>query len=408
MSSKKLGNGAGGLLNGNPASLLQECFACGVLVVGARQRIVACTAEAAGHLHRDAAKLLNAPLGSLPAPLARLIRETAKSGKAILNREIPLGQATALRASILPVKTGGLSETVVVLNSLTSTPVFEQNLRRLDRLAGLGTISASMAHEIKNGMVAIKTFVDVLAQKGQDLELTEIVGRELGRINGIVTQMLRFAAPNRAAFTTVRVHEVLDHSLRLMQHQINGKLISLQRHYRAEPDTVRGDDAQLQQAFMNLLINALEAMGTNGVLTVKTEMAKDEQGGRRLRINIQDTGVGIAPENLERLFEPFFTTKHNGTGLGLAISHRIAAGTSRPDPRGKRPRQGFAVQPVPAGVCSRLKREPVSARSHELSRRRFNLGRLIFIPRPGGRAGRCRRPGGPCGLALSEKVKAIV
>ena len=323
MSSKKLGNGAGGLLNGSPASLLQECFACGVLVVGARQRIVACTAEAAGHLHRDAAKLQNAPLSSLPAPLARLIRETGRSGKAILNREIPLGQATALRASILPVKTGGLSETVVVLNSLTSTPVFEQNLRRLDRLAGLGTISASMAHEIKNGMVAIKTFVDVLAQKGQDLELTEIVGRELARINAIVTQMLRFAAPNRAAFTTVRIHEVLDHSLRLMQHQINGKLISLQRHYRAEPDTVRGDDAQLQQAFMNLLINALDAMGTNGVLTVATKTMKNDQGDGQLWINIQDTGVGIAPENLDRLFEPFFTTKRNGTGLGLAISHRI-------------------------------------------------------------------------------------
>ena len=203
MSSKKLGNEAGGLSGGNPSSLLQECFACGVLVVGARKRIVACTAEAAEHLHRDAAKLLNAPLSSLPAPLARLIQETARSGKAILNREIPLGQATALRASILPVKTREPMEIVVVLNSLTSTPVFEQNLRRLDRLAGLGTLSASMAHEIKNGMVAIKTFVDLLAQKGQDTELTEVVGRELERINGIVTQMLRFGAANRSICVTI-------------------------------------------------------------------------------------------------------------------------------------------------------------------------------------------------------------
>jgi signal transduction histidine kinase len=325
MSSDKLGSkGYGGLSGGNPLSLLQECFACGVIVVGAGKRIVACTAEAAEHLHRDAAKLLNAPLSSLPAPLARLIQETARSGKAILNREIPLGHATTLRASILPVKTREPVEIVVVLNSLTSTPVFEQNLRRLDRLAGLGTLSASMAHEIKNGMVAIKTFVDLLAQKGQDTELTEVVGRELERINAIVTQMLRFAAPNRAAFTTVRIHDVLDHSLRLMQHQVSGKLISLQRHYQAEPDTVRGDDAQLQQVFMNLLLNAFEAMGTNGVLTVKTETVKGERSERQLRVNIQDTGVGIAPENLEHLFEPFFTTKKNGTGLGLAISQRIA------------------------------------------------------------------------------------
>jgi signal transduction histidine kinase len=75
---------------------------------------------------------------------------------------------------------------------------------------------------------------------------------------------------------------------------------------------------------MNLLFNALEAMGTNGVLTVGTEMMKGERSERQLRINIQDTGVGIAPENLGRLFEPFFTTKINGTGLGLAISQRIA------------------------------------------------------------------------------------
>jgi len=323
MSANASRKSATGLSDGNPASLLQECLACGVLVVGARQRIVACTAEAAEQLHRDAARLANAPLSALPAPLARLIQETAKNGRTVLNREVSLGNSTTLRASILPVKTGALSETVVVLNRLTSAPVFEQNLRRLDRLAGLGTLSASMAHEIKNGMVAIKTFVDVLAQQGQDKELTEIVGRELARINAIVSQMLRFAAPNRAAFTTVRIHEVLDHSLRLMQHQISGKLISLQRHYQAEPDTVRGDDAQLQQVFMNLLINALEAMGTNGVLTVGTELAKDEGGGARLRVNIQDTGVGIASENLERMFEPFFTTKKNGTGLGLAISQCI-------------------------------------------------------------------------------------
>ncbi|MGO8836799.1 MAG: two-component system sensor histidine kinase NtrB [Limisphaerales bacterium] len=323
MSANASRKSATGLSDGNPASLLQECLACGVLVVGARQRIVACTAEAAEQLHRDAARLANAPLSALPAPLARLIQETAESGQTVLNREVSLGNSTTLRASILPVKTGALSETVVVLNRLTSAPVFEQNLRRLDRLAGLGTLSASMAHEIKNGMVAIKTFVDVLAQQGQDRELTEIVGRELARINAIVSQMLRFAAPNRAAFTTVRIHEVLDHSLRLMQHQISGKLISLQRHYQAEPDTVRGDDAQLQQVFMNLLVNALEAMGTNGVLTVGTELAKDEGGGARLRVNIQDTGVGIASENLDRMFEPFFTTKKNGTGLGLAISQCI-------------------------------------------------------------------------------------
>jgi signal transduction histidine kinase len=323
-STKRIGE----LSIGSPLNLLQECLACGVLVVGTRGRIVACTAEAAAHLRTRAARLRNATVTSLPAPLQKLIREAAKSGKPVTNHEILLknsrGGSAKLRVSILPVKTRAVSEVVIVLNNLTSTPVFEQNMRRLDQLASLGTLSASMAHEIKNGMVAIKTFTDLLAQKGKDVELTDVVSRELQRINGLVTQMLRFAAPKHAALISVRIHDLLDHSLRLLQHQINAKLISLQRDYKADPDIVRGDDAQLQQAFMNLLLNALEAMGPNGVLTVTTGISEGKDGTRLLNVHIKDTGVGIARENLERSFEPFFTTKKNGTGLGLAISRLIA------------------------------------------------------------------------------------
>jgi signal transduction histidine kinase len=312
----------------NPAGLLQECLACGVLVVGARERITACTAEAAAHLRARAARLKNTSIQSLPAPLPELIRAAAKSGKAVTNREIeirtPRGGATTLRASILPVKTRALSQVVVVLNNLTSAPVFELNMRRLDRLASLGALSASMAHEIKNGMVAIKTFVDLLAQKNQEAELTDVVGRELQRINAIVTQMLRFAAPKAAMHAPVRAHDLLDRSLRLLQHQVSAKMILLRKDYQAQPDTVRGDDAQLQQVFMNLLLNAIEAMGANGVLSVGTEVADGDKGGRILKVYIQDNGTGIARENLARVFEPFFTTKANGTGLGLAISKRIA------------------------------------------------------------------------------------
>ena len=104
-------------------------------------------------------------------------------------------------------------------------------------------------------------------------------------------------------------------------------MISLKCDYRAMPDTVRGDDAQLQQVFMNLLLNALEALGANGELTVSTELVEGG-GARLLRIKIRDTGTGIALENLTRLFEPFFTTKKNGTGLGwrfLSASRRNTA-----------------------------------------------------------------------------------
>jgi signal transduction histidine kinase len=204
-----------------------------------------------------------------------------------------------------------------------SAPASAEKMQRLDRLANLGMLSAGMAHEIKNGMQAVKTFVDLLLEKNQDAELGEVVQHELERINAIVTQMLRIAAPASANFKILRVHEVLDHSLRLLQPQISGKLITVKKNCRAESDAVRGDDAQLQQVFMNLLLNALEAMGTNGTLTISTEIADGENGAQVLNIQIQDTGVGITLENLAHLFEPFFTTKKNGTGLGLVICQRI-------------------------------------------------------------------------------------
>jgi len=198
------------------------------------------------------------------------------------------------------------------------------NLRRLDRLANLGLVAANVAHEIKNGLVAVNTFIEVQLEKGEDREMTELVRRELKRIDALATQMLRFSAPKPAARTTVRVHELLDHSLRLLEHQLTGRMIGVKRIYQAAPDTVLGDESLLQQAFMNLLLNAAEAIGSNGELTIRTETAADSAGGRRLKIHFQDTGAGIAPEHLSRLFEPFFTTKKNGTGLGLAISRRVA------------------------------------------------------------------------------------
>jgi len=146
----------------------------------------------------------------------------------------------------------------------------------------------------------------------------------LGRIDGLVTQMLRLSAPKSSALAPVQIHRLLDLSLRLLEHQMSGRMIVLKRDYRAGSDTVRGDESQLQQAFMNLVLNGVEAIGSNGELTVRTEIAPGGPGGNTLKIYFQDTGPGIAPEHLSRLFEPFFTTKQHGTGLGLAISRRVA------------------------------------------------------------------------------------
>jgi two-component system, NtrC family, sensor histidine kinase HydH len=211
----------------------------------------------------------------------------------------------------------------IVVSSSGSAGDLQENLRRLDRLANLGLVSASAAHEIKNGLVSINVFIELLLQKGDDQEMAAVVRRELKRIDSLVTQMLRFAAPKPRAFTVINIHQVLDHSVRLLEHQMSGCMIALERDYKAENDVLRADESQLQQAFMNLLLNAVEAVGNNGTLSISTEIAAGEDGIRRLKISIRDTGMGITPENLSHLFEPFFTTKKNGTGLGLSITRRI-------------------------------------------------------------------------------------
>jgi two-component system NtrC family sensor kinase len=204
-------------------------------------------------------------------------------------------------------------------DNLPGAPAYlQQNLQRLDRLANLGLFSASIAHEIKNGLVAVNTFCEVLLEKNENPEMAGMVRRELKRIDGLVTQMLRLAAAKPTPVAAVNIHTLLDLTLRLLEHQMNGRLINLRREYHAQSEMIQGDESRLQQAFMNLLLNAVEAMGEGGELTVATE----SQGGR-LTVVIRDTGAGIAPENLEHIFETFFTTKKYGTGLGLAITQRV-------------------------------------------------------------------------------------
>jgi len=311
------------------ASVLHACLSAGVIIVDEREQILCCSPEATRLLHLPPEQIVGCELSTLPAPLQEIARQVANSGRAVGPRVLNLtgNDASNFRVSALPFRTStGQTQMVITLHDDTLAHRLESNLDRLDRLAGIGTLSAGMAHEIKNAFVAVKTFVDLLLEKNPDAELGDVVRRELRRIDTIVSQMLRFRAPARPTFATVHVHAVLDHSLRLLQHQFESKLITCNRAFTASHDAIKGDDYQLEQAFVNLLFNALEAMSPSGTLLVTTETieAADENPTRRqVRVTVADDGIGISPENMSRLFEPFFTTKQNGTGLGMAITRRI-------------------------------------------------------------------------------------
>jgi two-component system sensor histidine kinase HydH len=319
------------------ANALRDLSVCGVILIDGQNKITTLTEEARQILDLNEEQTSRATLEALPAPLRKIVRETLSSGRRVAGRQVDLKTSgrgvVTVRVSAIPAQPGREgSGVVVVVNDLTCAKRLEQNLCWIDRLANIGTLSASMAHEIKNALVAGKTFIDLLLEKHQDAELVEVVRREMGRIDAIVSRMLKFAGPARPTFGEVGLHEVLERSLRLVQPQLEGKLIALSRSFQAAPDRVNGDECQLQQAFVNLFLNALEALGPSGTLTVATEIISPGDGRARpgdaaapsqLRITIQDNGTGIPPENMGRLFEPFFTTKPNGTGLGLPITRRI-------------------------------------------------------------------------------------
>lgn len=316
---------------------LHDCLSPGVIVVSHREQLITCNPDACRLLGVTPDFPPGASLRLLPAGLQQIIREVFAHQGAIADREVALrvdgAHTRKLHVNALPLPSGtGSPQVLVVLNDITGFAQLEQTVARLDRLATIGTLSASMAHEIKNALTAVKAFVDLLLEKNKDSELATIVGREMNRVNSIVRQLLKFGSPAGPARTTVRLHDVLDHSLRMVQHQLDGKLISINRSFNAASDSLQGDDCQLEQVFVNLFLNAIEATGSNGTLTVATELLANLPPGvvlpqpvseSHLQVIVADTGAGIAPEHLDRMFEPFFTTKTQGTGLGLPITRRI-------------------------------------------------------------------------------------
>jgi signal transduction histidine kinase len=315
----------------NFEDLLQTSCVCGVLSLD--------PAGAVTFVSPEAERILRLPPGEkspkLPATLQALIAETQSTAQAITDRKIVLdadqGRSPAISVTVMPAASRDQhGKLIILLKDFSSTKKLEHSLRRLDRLASAGTLSAGMAHEIRNALVAVKTFIDLLLEKNKDDDLAEIVGQEMQRMVAMVSQILKFAVPAQPIFAPMSVHKILDRTLLLAQHRVEGRLITFERKLNAEKDVLEGDQHQLEQAFVNLLLNGVEAINANGTLTVSTELIADDpahahegQPRRWMRIRISDTGGGITQENMARLFEPFFTTKQNGTGLGLAVTRRI-------------------------------------------------------------------------------------
>jgi PAS domain S-box-containing protein len=204
-----------------------------------------------------------------------------------------------------------------------------QQLWHAAKLASVGELAASIAHELNNPLATVCLRVEsVLNRTPADdprRKALEVISQETQRMADLVSNLLQFSRRGHGQVSTVDVRDELSKAIDLIQHHLQKHSIRVSRDFGPDTPTVHADRQKLRQVFLNLLTNASDAMPTGGRLLLRTQGAQLTDGECGLLIEISDSGVGIAPEHLERVMEPFFTTKEEGkgTGLGLAICRRI-------------------------------------------------------------------------------------
>ena len=199
----------------------------------------------------------------------------------------------------------------------------EAQLVRSDKLAALGQLAAGVAHEIRNPLTSINILIHSLTENypagSSNREDFKVIAEEINRINEIVDQFLRFAKPAPPLLAKAEVLSIFEETLQLLRPQIEKQQILVQKDFQPLPSILM-DREQMKQAILNLLLNAVQAMPKGGRLALKGRVP---EGNRWVQLSIQDSGVGIPGEDIDKLFNPFFSTREGGVGLGLSITHRI-------------------------------------------------------------------------------------
>ncbi len=237
----------------------------------------------------------------------------------------PNGLALRLGFSIAPLsgESGEISGMVITFQDLTDIRALEETSRRQDRMAAVGRLAASIAHEIRNPLAAMRGSIQMLRSEmegdTEQAQLMEIILRESDRLNKIVADYLNYARPRPAELKNVDISALVADTFKLLRN--SAELSSshlLKEDLPNRPAIVSGDPEQLKQVCWNIARNALRSMPNGGTFSVSL----NDVDGNRLRLSFSDTGCGMSPEQVERLFEPFTSTT-GGTGLGLSIVYQI-------------------------------------------------------------------------------------
>ncbi len=245
--------------------------------------------------------------------------------------EIPIGMSS----SILGDSRAGIRGVVAVFQDLTDAKKTEERMRRADRLAAVGELAAGIAHEIRNPLTAIAGSVEVLSNEltceGENERLMNLILKESSRLNNILVEFLDYARVKRPTFAKVEInHLILDVFEIVRHHESYHDGITLEHVFASTTEYLAGDEEMFKQFVLNLIVNAIEAIGDDkGAVAVEigtvdgSELSSGLSEFEWVKLVISDDGPGLSDAQKKRIFEPFFSTKKDGTGLGLSIVKRI-------------------------------------------------------------------------------------
>lgn len=285
-------------------------------------------------LGRNAGSILGNSLGNL-FHQALAEKQNIKEAEQVFRRD---GRKLHLSCNITLVgdDRSGEKGAIMLLNDITRIKELQKEKAQALRLASMGEVAAGMAHEIKNPLVSIKTFAELLPEKYDDAEFrhtfSRIVTQEIDRINTLILQLLDLTADPVLFFQKTKLEEIMDEVLLLLSPYQETCRVRLTKAYDSDTPAVNVDRNHIKQALFNICLNGIQAMQGGGELKIGLMPGqRRKHGGSRpaiakdVKIVIKDTGAGIPGEIKHRIFDPFFTTKADGMGMGLSLSHKILA-----------------------------------------------------------------------------------
>ena len=335
----------------------------GVITVDGNGKVAICnsTAERLTGLPRPL--LMSLTVDGLPPSLGSQLKATLTDGLSRLQTETTLpSDAHPVRpvvssTSALRDSQGTILGALVVFSDLSKLKALESEKRRAERLAAFGTLVSGIAHEIKNPLVAIRTFAELLPERFAETDFrddfSKVVISEIDRIDDLVARLRGLAVPSPQTGGPIDIREPIIDTLSLLRGQFEQARLTVIRDLEDPAPPVEIDAAQVKQLFLNLFINAIDAMGPGGTLMVRTRQ-RLTSSGNWIVVEVSDTGPGIPEAIRAHVFDPFFTTKPRGSGLGLAISRGITDahhGTLRAEANRSGPGTTIVVE-FPASTAS--------------------------------------------------------